>query len=511
MTEQAKSKKTFAACSIMFAAYIVITFVGALFHEVWFDEAQFWVIARDIQLDELINQMAHEGHSALWALILMPFAKAGLPVLALGIISWAIMCSAEWVLLFRSPFSLPLKAAVTFSAGMLYINVTVSRVYALIPLILFLLALLYKQREKYAVLYGLLIGLLANTHIMMCGVVAVLGIMMFIDTLRDFKTRGAKGNVKQLAGLFLGGLLVLALLMQIFPSMSSNNFTSTNEYTVTTLVNGFLTGFTGVSASLFGEMQLFNNMHIVTALLNIFFMAAIIAVGFLVRKNVRILIIYITSLLSEIIVTCAIWYINPNRAALILLTVVFCSWLFFSDKENRSEKRILPEGISIIDALMSLDKKAEKVITLCLSVVLFMTVPLGVFFIASDIVRPFSPSKETAEFISENIPENTTIVTMNDSNAVDVSAYLTDYSFYDVNSRRSYTYCYHDKLSSEKTDGVIDTKLSNNGELYILIKATDISTDYYGEPIFVSSESIPFYNSTYYFKIYKYADRTVHE
>lgn len=55
--------------------YSIATLTVILFHESWRDEAQSWLIARDLGIIDIFKQMKYEGHPALWYLILVPFAK----------------------------------------------------------------------------------------------------------------------------------------------------------------------------------------------------------------------------------------------------------------------------------------------------------------------------------------------------------------------------------------------------------------------------------------------------
>lgn len=61
---------------IIFLIYAIVTFViTIIFHEKWRDEAQAWLIARDLDFWGIIKQMTYEGHPPLWHFILAPFAK----------------------------------------------------------------------------------------------------------------------------------------------------------------------------------------------------------------------------------------------------------------------------------------------------------------------------------------------------------------------------------------------------------------------------------------------------
>ena len=64
---------------VVLVLYAVLLFMIMGRHEPFRDEAQQWLLARDLSVPALIRQMSYEGHPCLWYLILMPFAKAGLP------------------------------------------------------------------------------------------------------------------------------------------------------------------------------------------------------------------------------------------------------------------------------------------------------------------------------------------------------------------------------------------------------------------------------------------------
>ena len=72
-----KKKLTFK--NIILLIYIIFTLIITLHHEPWRDEAQSWLIAKNLNILEIINQMKYEGHPCLWHLILLPFAKLNFP------------------------------------------------------------------------------------------------------------------------------------------------------------------------------------------------------------------------------------------------------------------------------------------------------------------------------------------------------------------------------------------------------------------------------------------------
>ena len=42
--------------------YLIISFIIIILHEAWRDEAQSWLIARDLSFIDILKQMKFEGH-----------------------------------------------------------------------------------------------------------------------------------------------------------------------------------------------------------------------------------------------------------------------------------------------------------------------------------------------------------------------------------------------------------------------------------------------------------------
>lgn len=227
MTDTAASgKRSIPKSSIillcLFIVYLALTFIGAARHEIWYDEAQAWNIAKYNDISGIIGFMKYEGHPPLWHFVLYPFAKAGLPADILPFISWFISGVAAGLLLWKAPFRPLLKGIVLFSGSLIFYNSVMSRVYCLILLILVLLAIVYKDRNRRPVVYGLLIALLANTHLMMSGLVGILGIYMIIDLFKLWKTSSGKMNILRLAGLAIAGVGVILLIVPLLGCLSTN-------------------------------------------------------------------------------------------------------------------------------------------------------------------------------------------------------------------------------------------------------------------------------------------------
>ena len=83
-------------------------------HEPWRDEAQAWLIARDLTFIDIFRQMAYEGTPALWHMILAFFAKMGFSYISINLVNLVIICLAVGVFVFKSPFSILTKHWLSF-------------------------------------------------------------------------------------------------------------------------------------------------------------------------------------------------------------------------------------------------------------------------------------------------------------------------------------------------------------------------------------------------------------
>ncbi len=159
---------------IAFGLFSVISISYIFFHEPWRDEAQVWLLARDASLWDLIMVYAgYEGSPVLWHLLIMPFAKLGLPYITMHILHALLIISAAWVWMRYAPFTILQKILGLFGYFLLFEYNAISRSYVLTVLCLFMLATWFVRRNTDPVINALLIALLmlTNTHGLIIGIV----------------------------------------------------------------------------------------------------------------------------------------------------------------------------------------------------------------------------------------------------------------------------------------------------------------------------------------------------
>lgn len=138
MTDKRKNTNRIILTGILLA-YVVFNGLLLMRHEQWRDEANVWLMARELSPLQLAAEIKYQGHPCLWYLIVMPFAKLGLPFQTIGVISLSVMTAAAWIFVWKAPFGALVKAVCLFSPVFTYFYADIARNYCLIALLLMLL------------------------------------------------------------------------------------------------------------------------------------------------------------------------------------------------------------------------------------------------------------------------------------------------------------------------------------------------------------------------------------
>jgi hypothetical protein len=144
-------------------------------HEMWRDEVQAWLLARDAAtwFDVLANSR-YERHPWLWYALLWPLTRlTSHPVAMQGLHLLVVMASA-WVLLRFAPFPRWLRVLMLAGYFFSYEWAVLSRNYALSVLLLFTFCALYARRWRTLPWIGLVLGLASLTNVLALLIAAVL-------------------------------------------------------------------------------------------------------------------------------------------------------------------------------------------------------------------------------------------------------------------------------------------------------------------------------------------------
>jgi len=164
--------------------YLSLSLVLLVNHESWRDEAQAWLIVRDIGSPvSLLWFMGYESTPGLWHLLIYPFAVSGFPFFTISVIHFIIAFSSVYIFYRYSPFSFVEKSLFIFGYFMFYEYSIIARNYVLTVFFLFLIAFFYRWRFEKPLFYSFFIFFLANTSVHGLIISSVFTILYLLEIL----------------------------------------------------------------------------------------------------------------------------------------------------------------------------------------------------------------------------------------------------------------------------------------------------------------------------------------
>lgn len=173
----------------VFVAYVFTLSVAIHFHEPWADEAQAWLLARDLSFSQLLfHWLRYEGTPGLWHVLLFVVQRFGMPYAALGWFAGCFATAGVYLFLRFAPFPFPIKAILPFSMFVLYQYAAVSRSYVLLPVLVFMAA--YCIRQDPSRIYGLVVALSLLACVSAHGTIIAVGLAAAyaVTAFRRWKT-----------------------------------------------------------------------------------------------------------------------------------------------------------------------------------------------------------------------------------------------------------------------------------------------------------------------------------
>jgi len=437
---------------VIMLIYSIISFVILFFHESWKDEANAWLIARDLNFFELIAQMKYEGHFILWYLIIASFAKLGFPYFTLKIISWIIMNINVWLILKKAPFKYITKILLIFSSAFIYWYVAIPRVYCLIPLAIILIAISYKTRKQKPINYMLSILLLANTHIIMYGLVGVLLLEFFIETIIKWK----KSKQIPKREIISFAVAVVAIFISILPLIGCLETNSMVEHRMKFL-------------SMSWKAIVKTTEQVIIYCTDYIFLTIpllIICIIYELRYYTKNMFMIIVSIAFQFAIYILIHPISEQRAVAIVFIILLFLW-------RQAETEIK-------------DVKGKKIVLIVAIALLGLNVVSGICNYKLEICNDYSGAEKLAEYIKNNIEPESIILCNDVPSAVSVIPYLNEnIKFYSLKKREYFTYIswdddlYKDCDNEKVIDDFIKSSNGENNIYYLKIKIKEYEREEY--------------------------------
>jgi len=436
LEEIAKNIKKNWLLYLVFFIYIVLIFVAVSKHEQWADEAQAWLLARDTSLFGLLfKHLRYEGHPPLWYLILMIPSKI-LPYKAISIISALIAIVGVYILLYRSSFPLIIKLLLPFTYFIFYQYGVIARSYVLLPILLFSIAAIYKDKTNQIYLFTVLVCLLANVSVFSTLIALSIMFVHLIDLIKERKSLSKDLVIKQVIAYMIFALVVAFIAIVLWQPEDSS----------------FARGYRY-------EIKHFFNMsrNILNAAMTEkeYISISILIISLIWFWQTKLSLLYLVSTLS-VLALFSIKYYNSWHLGFIFLIWVFVMWISFGEQREHRIKNHWFENI------------LKKLTIVSILVVLGFNIYWAFSAFSHDFNGNYSAGKAISEYIKTNNLEDKKIYATSFW-SVTILPYFDENIFDNYSNGKKTTYWFWSNRNSRIED--IERIIKDKPDLIILGRA----------------------------------------
>ena len=411
---------------LIFSVYVLFNGILLLFHAPWRDEANVWLMARDLSPLQLLREIKYQGHPCLWYFLVMPFAKLGLPFRTIGMISTIVMTVAAGIYLWKGPQWIGIKALVVFSPIFTYFYPTIARNYCLIALILILLAWNYSERNAHPVRYGILLGLLVQADTI---AIAPAGMIAFVWLVENVYNRVHTGSMERLAnclkGIWIPFVSLLFWMVQFYQVSDSPMFEfqslggrellrEIRNYAYIILIR--VTGF--------GQ-----------TMCTIFFVAVILAAAVVSYRlrNIGTAMVMLLSYLFQCVFSVMVYQLHIWHYLSLVFTFLWMMWAMqkTAEEKKREKDRIYRGAAGTLQVLLGI---------LAVVMLLHWNSDAEPSNLQQALHGSYSDGQNAAEFIREEISPDEIILSTDVPMESTILAYLKNYRFYYAGSGKVTSY-----------------------------------------------------------------------
>lgn len=446
-------------------AYIACIVFGVIHHEMWRDEFQGWMIAKESASPvELINNLRYEGCPLLWHLCLFALTKLTDNPLSMQLFNVAVSSASVYIVARYSPFNRFQKTAIAFGYFSLFEYGIISRCYALGNLFLFgYCAVVCSNLKKGKLALAVtLLCLLANTSFYGALIAACLALqLVYSEVLQRRKDRGAldspgrieastsveastrfgkRGSASQTTGIYASGRLPVVMLgllaivltlslVQVIPPpdgfkgdwryweifvKGDPTWTRMCKAISNVLVSyvpfpDFANGFAFWESSMFRNVHPWQRLWIAASLL-LFGTYSLFLIG---RRGM--LISYSVGTVAQLAFSFYVLLGSMRHVGQLFMLLIACLWIGLQYQSPPHADNGLFE---------KLRQWSNKVAMPLFSVILITQVLAAAYGYGQELVRPFSSTGDVADYLKQNHLEKSLIAVWPDYLGVGLAAKL---------------------------------------------------------------------------------------
>lgn len=196
----------FSICAALSVALVGL--VAILNHEMWRDELQIWLLARDSEsIGALLGSVRYEGHPPLWYSMVRVLTVLFKDPMSMQILHFALGTGVLVFFFVWAPVGRALKLLFGMGYYPLYEYMVISRSYVLVFALLFVFCMIYPSRHRRFLPLALVVLLLDHTHVF--GLIA--GAMISIAVCGEVLVNRARGRWIVPRREFAIGVVIIAI------------------------------------------------------------------------------------------------------------------------------------------------------------------------------------------------------------------------------------------------------------------------------------------------------------
>lgn len=403
--------------------YFCLNLLLIFSHEPWRDEINAWLFAKNATFGQIFTSSIQQGHPSLWYYFLAIFAKMGLPVITLNILSLLIMTISAFLLLKFAPFNKYVKLLLMITPMFFYNYPVISRNYCLIAIIIILLGVFYKDRHTNPWPYGIALALLVHTHLMMIGMAFILWLIYLIELWRE---KDRKSSEYAILGLVALSTIVL-FVQVVFLNKVNVIVGTTSGPTVGFSMSDYLTTIIKFFTDTFITLKV---PGIITVA---FWIIIFVYLGIYYRKQFCILFVSTVFMaLVSAFVYSTIIYMSAKVISLFYI-LLYIIWTIVEDREYKPYEIISNTGLA--------GDTFSYIFVGAIAVVGLISTYGNATDAFNDLNHPYSMAKETGEYIRKNLPDDAVIIDTNPFLATPVVGYMkSTQTMIDIRAMKKLTY-----------------------------------------------------------------------
>jgi hypothetical protein len=409
---------------LVLIAYGLVSAVGLHYHELFLDEAHHFLVSRDSSsLAEFYYNLRYDGHPRLWGALLYLITHfittdpAGMQVL-----QWLFAMAGAYVLLRYGPFTLWMKVMILAGYYFLFEYNILSRNYAIGIWMLWMCCHLMRDANRNRWWIGVLILLMCNAHLFFTFASIAIVLYLLVERRR----------LAVIGGFFAVGLMMAVIQAQT-PSVDNVNMTPVHpaewlsgknlSFAAGALVQGWLP-VPQVNGGRFWNTGWLNGGHLGWVVPWVLFLALLGFPAVVLRRKPPAMVFYYSGV-GLMLLFFVVTQMTANRYfGMVYIFFLAAAWLT-ADRMGSPVLTLATMGRSIWMGWLG---------------ILVVQVLVGMYAFGEGLRRPFSQSRNTAEYLKGLRSGGRTIVVDGYTGGPQLSAYLREKLYYLATSAEG-SYC----------------------------------------------------------------------